>query len=138
MKNITKFIFLNSVTCPTFGWLLRNDKIDTKSSLTLSDKFRMEQGLDIGKRAQSVFPEGVLVDDWNVETAAKKTEQLMREPNVKTIFEATFLADDFVAKVDILKRTGDSWRLVEVKSSVNDKQEHVDDMAYTLHGCVSL
>jgi predicted RecB family nuclease len=131
MKNITKHIFLNAVACPTLGWLLRNEKIDTKARLTFSDKFRMEQGLDIGKKARTLFSNGVLVDDWNVDSAAEKTAELMNNPKVSAIFEATFLNGPFVAKADVLKRTEHSWRIFEVKSGVNDKPEHVDDMAYT-------
>ncbi len=131
MKNITKSIFLNAVACPTLGWLLRNQKIDTTQNLTLSQKFRMEQGLDIGKRARTIFPKGILVDDWNVDSAAKKTAELMNKPEVSTIFEATFLDDPFVAKADVLQREGESWHLIEVKSGVNDKAEYVDDLAYT-------
>lgn len=132
MKNVNKNIFLNSLAfCTTLGWLIRNDKIELEATKTISDDFRMEQGRDIGERARSNFPDGFLVTDWNVANAVKETMDLMKNPDVKTIFEATFLVDRFVAKVDILKRTGKAWQIVEVKSSVNDKPELIDDMAYT-------
>ena len=132
MKNVNKNIFLNSLAlCTTLGWLIRNDKIELEATKTISDDFRMEQGRDIGERARSNFPDGFLVTDWNVANAVKETMDLMKNPDVKTIFEATFLVDRFVAKVDILKRTGKAWQIVEVKSNVNDKPELIDDMAYT-------
>ncbi|GAI46089.1 unnamed protein product, partial [marine sediment metagenome] len=51
--------------------------------------------------------------------------------NVSIILEGAFLIDGFVARADILRRKGKGWHLVEVKSSVNDREEFIDDMAYT-------
>jgi len=55
----------------------------------------------------------------------------MNDPNVSIILEGAFLIDGFVTRADILERKGKGWRLVEVKSSVNDREEFIDDMAYT-------
>ena len=41
-------------------------------------------------------------------------------PNALTIFEATFLTDEYAAKADILTRNGKGWHLIEVKSSYLD------------------
>ncbi|MDH5782247.1 MAG: DUF2779 domain-containing protein [Candidatus Bathyarchaeota archaeon] len=98
----------------------------------LGEKFRMEQGLEIGRRARKIYPEGVLIDDPDLASASKKTKGLMGDSSISTIFEGTFLVNNFVAKADILKRKNDdSWHMIEVKSSVIDKAEFIDDMAYT-------
>jgi len=55
----------------------------------------------------------------------------MNNPNVSVIFEGAFLADNLAARVDILRREDDGWHIIEVKSNVNDKNEFIDDMAYT-------
>ncbi len=91
----------------------------------------MEQGLEIGRRARTLYPAGWLVKDVNLVSATKKTISLMNNPDVTVIFEGAFLVDGFVARADILKRKGDSWHLFEVKSAVNDRAEFIDDMAYT-------
>ncbi len=91
----------------------------------------MEQGLEIGRRARALYPAGLLVKDVNLVSATKKTISLMNNPDVTVIFEGTFLVDGFVARADILKRKGDSWQLFEVKSAVNDREEFIDDLAYT-------
>jgi len=98
---------------------------------TLGERFRMEQGMEIGKKAREIYPDGVLIDDANIASSSKKTKSLMDDSNVPVLFEGTFLIDGFITKADILKRKSDGFNLIEVKSSVNDKKEFIDDMAYT-------
>ena len=129
MRNITKEIFLNTVTCPTLGWLLRNTFPQQEESL--GERFRKEQGIEIGNRARSLHPDGLLIDDKVIVTAAAKTRRAMDDPGTAILFEAAFLADGCAARADILKRHGNRWHLVEVKSGVNDKDEYIDDLAYT-------
>ncbi len=134
MKNVSKQIFLNALVCPTLGWLLRSGEIakqTTEAKLTLGEKFRMEQGIEIGRRARELYPGGLLIDDTDLVAASRQTERLMNDPNVSIILEGAFLVDGFVARADILRRKGKGWHLVEVKSSVNDREEFIDDMAYT-------
>ncbi len=132
MHNVSKKIFLKALVCSTLGWLIRMKMEEVSREPTLGEKFRMEQGMEIGRRARELYPGGFLLDDMDIMSASKKTNSLMNDPNVSTIFEATFLIDGFIAKSDILKRKGDGWHMIEVKSSVNDKEEFIDDMAYTV------
>jgi len=133
MKNVSKQIFLNGLVCPTLGWLLRSGEIEqtTEVKLSLGERFRIEQGFEIGKRARELYPGGLLVDDVDLASASSETERLMSNEGVQVIFEGTFPIDSFVARADILRRKDDGWHLIEVKSSVNDKEEFIDDMAYT-------
>ena len=134
MVNVSKAIFLNALVCPALGWLMRSGRITKRfneTMLTLGEKFRIEQGIEIGRRARELYPDGFLADDMDIESASRKTRSLMSDPNISVIFEGAFLVDGFAAKADILKRKDSSWRLIEVKSSVNDKAEFIDDMAYT-------
>ena len=129
MRDVSKDIFLNSIICPSFGWLIRNDKV--KKTTNIGDKFRMEQGLEIGKRSRMIYPDGILIDDKDIITASEKTKTLMSNPKNNILFEATFSIDEYVCKADVLIREKGGWHLVEVKSSVNDKSDFIDDMAYT-------
>ncbi len=132
MKLVSKDIFLNAIACPTLGWLKRSGDINEMlTEVSPAEKFRMEQGLEIGKRARTVFPEGILVNDNSLASSVEMTAALLNNPKSSVIFEGAFIVDNFVAKADILKRSGKSWELIEVKSSVNDKEEFTDDMAYT-------
>ena len=131
MHNVSKEIFLNTLTCPTLGWLLRMRREEVYRKPTLGERFRMEQGIEIGKRARELNHNGVLIIDKNIALASEKTNSVMDDINIPTLFEGTFLIDGFIAKVDILKRNKNGWHMIEVKSSINDKEEFIDDMAYT-------
>jgi len=134
MKSVSKQIFLNALVCPTLGWLMRSGEISkqiTGVELTLGERFRIEQGIEIGRRARELYPNGLLIHDMDITSASKKTKSVMSDPNVSIILEGAFLIDGFVARADILRRKGKGWHLVEVKSSVNDRKEFIDDMAYT-------
>jgi hypothetical protein len=129
MQPITKNIFLNTVFCNTLGWRFRNGKIRTEFSQ--GQLFRMEQGKEIHKLARSLYPDGIFVNELSSHAAAARTRDLLDNPDTKVLFEATFLAGNYIAKADILVRQAGSWELIEVKSSVNAKDELIDDMAYT-------
>ena len=129
MRDVTKQIFLNASVCLSLGWLQRSEEIS--KTPTIGEKFIMEQGIDIHRRARDLYPKGILVDDPDKASASKKTRALMDDPSIPIILEGTFCIDGFVAKADILKRKDDAWHMIEVKSSVNDKAEFIDDMAYT-------
>lgn len=129
MRYVSKEIFLNAVACPTLGWLMRSGQVSKTPSL--AERFRMEQGIEIGRRATELYPDGRLIVDTDMVSASRKTKNLIQDPNVSIIFEGVFSVDGFVAKADILVRKSESWHMLEVKSSVNDKTEFIDDMAYT-------
>jgi len=134
MRNVTKEIFLNTTVCPTLGWLLRSEEEVaslSEGARTLGEQFRIEQGLEVHRRARQLYPDGILVAPSNRTAMQEVTISLMNDPGVNTIFEATCVIDDYVTKADILKREGEGWHIFEVKSSVNDKEEFIDDMAYT-------
>jgi len=129
MQPITKNIFLNAVFCNTLGWRFRNGKI--RIEFSPGQLFRMEQGKEIGRRARSLYPEGIFVNELSSPAAAARTRDLLDNPHTHVLFEATFLAGNYIAKADILVRDAGSWELIEVKSSVVTKEEFIDDMAYT-------
>ncbi|MGA2121502.1 MAG: DUF2779 domain-containing protein [Methanoregula sp.] len=91
----------------------------------------MEQGKEIGSLARSLYPDGIFVNELSSRAAAERTQDLLKNPKTRVIFEATFPAGNYIAKADILVRDEESWELIEVKSSVGAKEEFIDDMAYT-------
>jgi len=132
MKNMSKSIFLNALACPTLGWLLRSEQyIKELSDESLAEQFRIEQGIEIENRARQLFPKGILVEEKRMQLAAKKTEELLSDPDTSVIFNAAFFSEGFSARADVLQREGRGWHLTEVKSSVNDREEFIDDMGYT-------
>jgi CRISPR/Cas system-associated exonuclease Cas4 (RecB family) len=78
-----------------------------------------------------LHPDGIPISESDSVSSAQVTQKYLKNPKKRVLFEATFLVDNYVAKADIILQQSKGWDLVEVKSSVNQNQEHIDDMAYT-------
>jgi hypothetical protein len=91
----------------------------------------MEQGKKIHAIARGLFPRGMYVSDTGTEAAAARTREMIAETATGVIFEAAFLAGNFRTKADILVREAGGFALIEIKSGINAKEEHIDDMAFT-------
>jgi predicted RecB family nuclease len=96
-----------------------------------SDQAIMEQGREVGLVARQMFPGGVEVDSSDgVEQAIRATRELIANPEVPAIFEGTFENGGVLVRVDVLQRRRDGrWRLLEVKSTTDLKEHHLDDVA---------
>jgi len=93
-----------------------------------------DQGNRVGELARSYVPGGRLVDlpHGAFRERAALTRELL-DQNVPVIYEASFFVDGLYASVDILKREGGSFRLIEVKASTKVKKEHRPDVAFQRH-----
>ncbi len=133
MRLVSKKIFLNTLECPTRGWLMRNSELvqQREQTHTLEEQFRIDQGIDVGAKARTLYPGGLLIPGRNMASAAEQTQAILRQSDTGVLFEGAFLSDGFATRADILERDGGQWRLIEVKSSVRDSGEFIDDMAYT-------
>ncbi|MHC4956572.1 MAG: DUF2779 domain-containing protein, partial [Planctomycetota bacterium] len=122
MRGMTKRLFLDSLACETLGWRERHDAGSTE--LGSFDQYIVDQGVEVGARARLLFPDGVLVDSPD--------ETSRRLADTDTLFEAWFEWEGCAARADVLVRGESGWRLIEVKSGVNERDDRVDDLAYTL------
>ncbi|MBP2145127.1 CRISPR/Cas system-associated exonuclease Cas4 (RecB family) [Methanofollis sp. W23] len=129
VPHISKAIFLNTIFCQKLGWMQANRT--EAEEVSAGDQFRIHQGLEIGEAARKLFPEGIYIEEKNLQAAAQRTQELIRDTHTSVLFEATFLVDGYATKADILQREGDQWKLIEVKSNTNFKEQHMYDMAYT-------
>ncbi len=90
----------------------------------------MEQGREVGRLARQLFAGGVEVPSGDPEQAIRTTRELIANPEVPAIFEAAFENGGVFVRVDILHRRRDNrWRLIEVKSTADLKEQHLDDVA---------
>ena len=91
----------------------------------------IEQGREVGLLARRVFPGGVEIPSKStLDEAIRITRELIANPEVPAIFEAAFEHNDVIVRVDILHRRRDGrWRLIEVKSTTDVKDHHLDDVA---------
>lgn len=91
----------------------------------------IEQGREVGLLARQLFPGGVEVpSDGGLDQAIRATRELIVNPGVPAIFEGTCEHGGVLVRVDILHRRRDGrWRLIEVKSTTDVKDHHLDDVA---------
>lgn len=107
-----------------------------KLAKTSLEQKTLSAGKTVGLAAQKVFPNGLLIKSLNTSQAHQETIQAI-EDGALTLFEAAFIYDDVLVRVDILSReTVDSpWDFYEVKAiTYNDctkeqKDEYRSDIA---------
>lgn len=94
---------------------------------TLSDNaylsFLADGGHIVGKLAQILYPDGILIaSKEDVDAAVAQTEEELKKDNV-TLFEAAIRHKNKLVRVDILQKRGTNVRLIEVKSKSYDTDE---------------
>src|SRR2546427_4059604 len=96
----------------------------------------LNQGNEVGRRAREYVPGGEPVDlpFYQFDTKVAQSRAILRrEPSPPALYEATFLADDTYAAVDILERGPRGYEVVEVKATNRLKPEHLPDVALQVH-----
>jgi predicted RecB family nuclease len=90
----------------------------------------IEQGREVGMLARQMFSGGVEVrSEGGLDQAIRATRELIANPDVSAIFEGTFEHNGVLVRVDVLQRQGKRWRLIEVKSTTEVKDHHLEDVA---------
>jgi predicted RecB family nuclease len=91
----------------------------------------IEQGRAVGLLARQMFPGGVEVrSEGDLDQAIRATRELIGNRDVPAIFEGTFERNGVLVRVDVLHRRRDGrWRLIEVKSTTEVKDHHLEDVA---------
>ena len=112
--------------CPKNTWLkLHRPDLLHQFSLSEFELHLVEQGNEVEAFARNLWPGGVLVA-FGGEDGCRETERLMLS-RVPAIFQATFVADGFIAKCDVLvPGDGDTWDIYEIKGT-NSKKEGSED-----------
>jgi hypothetical protein len=126
---ITKSKFVAGSQCLKRLYLLfREPELAAQSDD--SDQSIINQGREVGLLARQMFPGGVTVESKDREQAMRATRELIDNPEIPAIFEGAFEHGDVFVRVDILQRRRDRrWRLIEVKSTTEVKDHHLDDVA---------
>lgn len=121
-----KRLFLQ-IHCPEIGKII--------------DQHIKDEGTAVGVLARRFFPGGVLVeaDTSHLADALQTTKELINNPAIPAIFEATFRHDGVLARADVLLRSPDDtgFHLIEVKSATKTKPHHIHDLSiqsYVLKG----
>ena len=126
VSTISKTKYKNGLQCHRLFWFSVNQP-EALPPFDEAAQFRFDQGHEVGNFAKMLFPDGIEVPhDGNM---VKNTPELINQR--KKIFEASLSYNKTFAKPDILKPVGkEEWDLIEVKSSTQVKDEHIDDIAF--------
>ncbi len=111
--------------CPRRLWLEVNRR-DLIPPVDPATQARFDAGHEVGRIAQELHPNGVLIDVDDLSQAIKDTANALKN-DPRPIFEATFSVDSVLVSADLLLPDGDGYRLVEVKSSTGVKDYHKED-----------
>jgi hypothetical protein len=91
----------------------------------------------VGNLARKLFPGGDLIESLEIQRAIHETNECIEKSSV--LFEGAFRSGDLLVRPDILiKRSGNRWGLIEVKSSTSVQSTHLHDVAfqkYVLEKC---
>jgi hypothetical protein len=135
MPLISKSTFLQFQMCPKDTWLkLHKPELVAQFEPTEFELHLMEQGNEVEAVARQLWPNAVLVTATG-ETAVRETERLMAVG--VPIFQATFVADGFLVKCDVLvpNAAAGAWDLYEIKGTNskkegNEDRDHISDLAF--------
>ena len=118
--------------CPKRLWLEVN--ASEEAHYVPDSEFAFAVGHQVGEAAQSIFPEGILIEhDQELSEAIRETQALLAVPGCVTLFEATCQAQGVLIRADILTRdTRDNHHLIEVKAATSVKDYYLLDCAIQL------
>src|SRR5580765_1709964 len=131
---LSKSRFTTGLQCHRRLWWTTHEPEAPELVADAEQRAIFEQGTKVGRLARERVPGGSLIDfapEAIAERGAATSAALAAGASV--IYEASFLADDTFAAVDILERVPGGWSLIEVKSTTRPKPEQYPDIALQLH-----
>src|SRR5438046_9539225 len=115
---LSKSRYTAGVQCHKLLWWKVHEPlaVELQPDKVLQDRF--DQGKQVGELARTRFPGGVLIDlpHTAVDERVKLTRQLI-DDGASAIFEASFLADNTLVAVDLLRPAGQGLPPTEVNAS---------------------
>lgn len=127
---LTKTRLMGRRQCPKKLWLLANkpEAADWTGAQAVFDA-----GDEVGMIARQLYGPGPVIDIRNsVRHAVAETLACMERGEAR-IYEAAFIHEGVLVLADVLERVGDEppwrYRVVEVKSSTEMKEVHIEDAA---------
>lgn len=124
---LSKSRYCKGVQCPKILWM---DKHMPEEAVDTAPEAILANGTKVGELARGYFGDYSEVEYSDDKKAMCQRTQELIAAGAETIAEASFSVDGLYCAVDILRRNGDGWDIVEVKSSTEVKAIYVDDMAF--------
>ena len=134
MKYLSKSRFMAGLQCPKYLWWWLHEPDAPELQPDPARQAIFDQGTRIGELAREQVSGGLLINvpHYRQREWADATREAIND-GAKVIYEAAFLEEGLFAAVDILVHTPDGWRIIEVKSSLDVKEEHYFDTAFQVH-----
>jgi Domain of unknown function(DUF2779) len=127
---LSKSSYLRGLQCPKSLWLYKHE-YKKRDVLPEHQQAILQQGTNIGKLAQNLFPNGIDASPtapYLYPVSVRDTANYIRN-NVSTIYEAAFQFNQTLVAADILVQQHGKWYVFEVKSATSVKEEHILDAA---------
>jgi len=123
MYQLTKSRIMTGLQCPKRLWFDLNDPIKQDSHI-------FHLGNRFGEYIRRHYGVGLdLTGNYSAADVIKQTQSALIDSSVPVIYEAAFLHNNTLVRVDVLLRSADGWQLIEAKSSTKLKEEHIKDAA---------
>lgn len=119
---LTKSRFKVGSECLTKLYYLDNPEYGNRKKDDTFLKALAEGGFQVGELAKQYFPEGKEVEGLSYEKSESATRSLLVNDNV-TIFEAAIRHSDLFVRIDILRKSQNTFELIEVKAKSFDKHK---------------
>ena len=124
--NLSKSSYCTGLQCEKILWL---NKYKPNCAEKIDNTGILKTGQEVGELAKGLFRKYEDIPYDYHDKMIEKTEELLKDkPNVIT--EASFVYDNNLCRVDILKNDPDGVEIYEVKSSTEVKDHHLDDASY--------
>lgn len=113
--------------CPKRLWLYAHRRDVQEFSEETETRFQI--GFQVGALAQTLHPNGILIDTADAAEALEWTQQALNAHPDRPVFEAAFARNDVLVRADVVLPEDGGYRLREVKASTSVKPEHYPDGA---------
>lgn len=127
---LSKSDYMMAQNCVKALWLKKNRK-DLTPEIDEATQRLFDIGNEVQDLAREFFPGGVMVpaENWNVINGSKITAELAKSNDI--LYEAFAKLDNGAfCRIDVLKRNGGGWDLIEIKSATSVKPEYIADLAF--------
>lgn len=128
--NLSKSSFLKGMQCEKQLYLFIHH-YDWQDPISEAQQAILDRGKNVGILARDLFPGGIDVAPQSPFQYAKSAELTLEKisEGIKVIYEASFIHDKVLVAVDILVKSGEKWKIYEVKNSTSISEIYKLDAA---------
>jgi hypothetical protein len=121
-RYLTKSRFTLALTCPTKLAYQGDPRYVDNSKEDEFLEMLAEGGFQVGELTKAMFEDGIEIEDRSRDVQAARTREFLERDTV-TLFEGTVIAGNWLVRADILRKSGGTIELIEVKAKSFDSVE---------------